>query len=158
MKTTLLNRRSLITWVGIILFLLVASVAKSQPYAIENTTISNGSDTSSNSQYTLSGTIAQPASDSASSSGYGLATGFWSAVIPLNNPDAPLLTITKTGDYIVLSWSASAGVFKLEETTDLNAPITWTLSKAIIETENEIVTATVLNNGGLRFFRLSQTK
>jgi len=158
MKTTLFNQRGLITWVGIILFLLMISAAHAQPYAIENATISNGSDTSSGGQYTLSGTIAQPASDSASSSGYGLASGFWSAVIPLNTPDAPLLTITKTGEYIVLSWSASAGVFKLEETTDLNAPITWIFSKAIIATENDIVTATLPIGGGLRFFRLSQTK
>lgn len=158
MNTTKLHQRGLISLVGIILFLLLASVAQAQPYAIDNAISGNGGGTSSNSQYTLSGTIAQPASDSASSSGYGLATGFWSAVIPLNKPDAPLLTITKTGEYIVLSWSASAGIFNLEETTDLNTPITWIVSKAIIEIENDTVTATVLNNGGLRFFRLSQTK
>ncbi len=158
MKITLFKQHGLISWLGVILFLLLASAAQAQSYAIDNPTISNGGGTSSNSQYTLSGTIGQPASDSANSSGYGLATGFWSAVIPLNTPDAPLLTITRIGGNIMLSWSASAGVFKLEETTDLNAPIIWTLSKATIVTENEVSTATLPNNGGLRFFRLSQTK
>jgi hypothetical protein len=55
---------------------------------------------------------------------YSLTGGFW-ALYAVQTPGAPMLFITKSGNNAILSWSANATGFLLENNSSVTAPGGW---------------------------------
>lgn len=141
-------------WAGLILLLLTTPVLHAQPFAITSPTTGNGGSTSTNTQYTVSGTIGQPVGSSSTNSQFGLAGGFWNTVMILQTPDAPVISVSKSGSNLVLTWTDSGNTFTLQETTSLDAPVNWITSTTKPVADKSTVTATIPITGNLRFYRL----
>jgi hypothetical protein len=126
-----------------------------QSYSIDWYKIAGGGGTSSNGQYTLSGTIGQPdASDAMTGGNYSLTGGFWSLISVVQTPGAPALTITHSGNSVIVSWPLTAG-FVLEQNSDLRT-INWTASSYPISTNGAVESITITPPAGNLFFRLKQ--
>ena len=99
---------------------LIATNARAQSYALDWFTIDGGGGTSSNATYTLSGTIGQPdAGGPMTNALYSLTGGFWSVVVAVQTPGAPLLTVTSSNNVVTVSWPAPAEGWRLQSTANL---------------------------------------
>jgi hypothetical protein len=105
--------------------LLASPKLHAQSYSIDWYKVSGGGGTSSNSQYVVSGTIGQHDAGGPMTNGnYSLTGGFW-ALYAVQTPGAPMLFITKSGNNAILSWSANATGFLLENNSSVTAPGGW---------------------------------
>ncbi|HXC97945.1 MAG TPA: hypothetical protein VN048_01300 [Verrucomicrobiae bacterium] len=106
--------------------LLMPVLVSAQQYSIDWYKVSGGGGTSSNSQYVVSGSIGQHDAGGPMTNGnYSLTGGFWS-LYAVQTPGAPMLFITKSGNNAILSWSANATGFLLENNGSVTAPGGWT--------------------------------
>jgi hypothetical protein len=99
--------------------------------------------------FTLSGTIGQP--DAGILGGGKLVGGFWSLIAPL----PPLLTITRAGGNVTVSWPSPSTGFVLQQSTDLSTMV-WN-NVAQIPSDNgtfKSVTMAIAAAPSARFFRL----
>jgi hypothetical protein len=122
-----------------------------QSYSIDWFTIDGGGGTSTGGVYSISGTIGQPDASAMPMTGgnFSLTGGFWS-LYAVQTPGAPLLTLTRSGNSVIVSWPSPSTGWTLQ--TNLNlATGTW-----------GNYTGTVLNNTvtnspptGNLFFRLT---
>jgi hypothetical protein len=113
----------------------------------------SSSGTSGTNTYKVSGTIGQPATATLSGGGYSITGGFWSIVAAVQIPGAPLLSVMKSGTQAVVSWSATATGFILEQSSTLLSN-SWTGSTATLSTNGGIISVTVPATSGYQFFRL----
>ena len=138
----------------------VASVgtAAAQNFNIDWFTIDGGGGTSTGGVYAVSGTIGQPDAGVASGGGYSLAGGFWSGVVAIATPGAPLLTIEPQPDGSVrVAWPAPATGFVIEEASalaTLPAVTAWTPVNAPYQTNSAVISITAPATAGTRFYRL----
>ncbi len=87
-----------------------------QTYSIDWSTIDGGGGTSTGGVYSVSGTIGQPDAGTTMSGGnYSLDGGFWGLIAAIQEPGAPLLTITRSGTNAILSWPSPSTGFGLEQ-------------------------------------------
>jgi hypothetical protein len=137
--------------------LVLPSAVEGQNYSINWYTIGGGggssTGTSGTNTYTVSGTIGQPATASMSGGNYSLTGGFWSILAVVQTPGSPELSITRSGLQAVVSWSAPASGFVLQQSSTL-APNSWTTSSAILTTNSTNITVTINVTNGYQFFRL----
>ena len=92
--------------------LLIAFKLCAQQYSVDWYKISGGGGTSSNGQYSVSGTIGQPDASGAMTGGnYSLTGGFWSLIAVVQTPGAPTLTVTHSGNNVIVSWPSPATGF-----------------------------------------------
>jgi hypothetical protein len=128
-----------------------------QIYSINWYTIGGGggssSGTNGGTSYTVTGTIGQPATASMSGGAYAITGGFWSIIAAVQSPGAPLLSVLRSGTQAVISWSAPATGFVLEQSSSL-LPGSWTSSAATITTNGAVISATVPASSGYQYFRL----
>jgi hypothetical protein len=102
-------------------------------------TIDGGGGSSGGGQFALSGTIGQPDAGALTGGNFKLEGGFWSSVILLQTPGAPILKIKlMDSGMAVISWPLSAAGFTLEETATIAQPNSWTAApQAIVDTATE---------------------
>ena len=142
------------TFWGIALALLgFVLTAPAQSYSIDWHKISGGGGTSTGGVYAVSGTIGQPDASGAMSGGsYSVTGGFWALVQVVQTPGTPWLTVSSSGNSIMVSWPNS-GSFTLQQNADL-ASGSWATSGFGVSTANGTNSITINSPTGNLFFRL----
>jgi hypothetical protein len=136
------------------LLAILALEAHAQSFSIDWFTIAGGGGSSTGSVYTVSGTIGQPAASSAPMAGgnYSLTGGFWSLYAE-QTEGAPLLSISRTNNAVMVSWSSTTTNWILQQNTDLNSTNWVTAPDAI--TDNGTLKFIIVNPPAVnRFYRL----
>jgi hypothetical protein len=141
--------KTLTLWVG----LLLPAIGFAQQYSIDWYKIAGGGGTSTGSVYSVSGTIGQPDAGGAMSGGnFSVTGGFWSLIAVVQTAGAPWLTITHSGNSVIISWPSPSTGFVLQQNSNL-ATTNWTTSGVISDDgTNKSITITSLT--GNLFFRL----
>ncbi|HEY5232255.1 MAG TPA: hypothetical protein VIK35_01800 [Verrucomicrobiae bacterium] len=137
-------------------FILLPSTfnLQAQNYSIDWYKISGGGGTSTNAQYSLNGTIGQPDASGAMIGGnYSLTGGFWSLIAVLQTAGAPTLTITHSGNNVIVSWQSPATGFVLQQNDKLSAA-NWTTSGFLVSSNSTMMSITIPSPAGNLFFRL----
>jgi len=124
-----------------------------QSYAIDWFTIDAGGGTSTGGTYTLTGTIGQPDAGAMTGGSYSLIGGFWGVAVAIQEVGAPLLTITRSGSTVTISWPSPSTGFDLQETRNLGSP-NWTGSVLTINDNGTTKSVTIPAPIGSRFYRL----
>ena len=122
-------------------------------YSIDWFTIDGGGGTSTGGGYSLTGSVGQPDAGTISGGSFSLDGGFW-AVIAVQTPGAPLLTVRHTAtNTVVVSWPSSATGFLLQQSANLNTA-SW-ISPAETATSDGSNKFIIVNApAGNRFYRL----
>jgi len=144
---------------GLMVWLLVTAfagaTATAQSFAVENSVIGGGGGTSAGGQFGLTGTIGQPAAGPVMSGGdFSVESSFWNLYVAVQTPGAPLLTVTRAGANVQISWPAEAVGFVLEETGSLSGTVTWLNANATPEVVDGRYVVTLPVQAGQHFFRL----
>ena len=134
--------------------LLIPALSLAQQYSIDWYKVSGGGGTSTGGVYAVSGTIGQPDAGAAMNGGnYSLTGGFWSGVAAVPTPGAPALTVTRSGNSVIVSWPYPSSGWTLQQNTSLGTA-NWTASGFTISTSNSIKSITITAPIGNLFFRL----
>jgi hypothetical protein len=143
-------------WIGLLLGVAGTGSANGQQYAIDWYKIAGGGGTSTGGVYSVSGTIGQHDAGLAMSGGnYTVTGGFWSLLAVVQTPGAPLLTITHSGDNMIVSWPVSPGGFTLQQNGNMANAAGWSAYGGTVSTTNGVNSITLTPPGGNLFFRLS---
>ncbi|HEX4122583.1 MAG TPA: hypothetical protein VH619_18370 [Verrucomicrobiae bacterium] len=143
-------------FIGLAAVLGLALSSSAQSYSINWYKIAGGGGTSSNGSYTLSGTIGQPdASGAMTGSPYSLTGGFWSIIAAIQTAGLPNLTITHSGNSVIISW-ADTGTYNLQQTSNLANTNAWTLNGNTVTTSGGSNSITITPPTGNLYFRLQQ--
>jgi hypothetical protein len=138
----------------LIVLLLASSAAYAQSYSIDWHKISGGAGTSTGGVYSVSGTIGQPDASGALTGGsFSVMGGFWSLIAVVQTPGAPLLTITRSGANVIVSWPSPSTGFLLQQNTNL-ATTNWTSFPGPVGDDGTTKRATNSPATGNKFFRL----
>ncbi len=130
--------------------------ALGQSYSIDWFKISGGGGTSTGGVYAVSGTMGQPDGGTAMSGGnYSLTGGFWSIIAVEQTPGAPALSITHSGNSVVVSWPYPSTGWTLQQNNNLSTP-NWAASGFTISTNASVNSITITAPTGALFFRLAQ--
>jgi hypothetical protein len=132
---------------------LAGALSASAQFAIGWFTIDGGGGTSSGGPYTVSGTIGQPDAGRMSGGDFTLEGGFWGAAVAIQMPEAPLLTITRSGSNVIVSWPSPSIGFALQESASLGTP-NWTAVGAAPTDNGATKSVTLPASAGDKFFRL----
>jgi hypothetical protein len=128
---------------------------RGQSYAIDWYKVSGGGGTSTGATYQVSGTIGQHDASGAMTGGsYSLTGGFWSLISVVQTAGLPNLTITHSGNSVIVSWP-NTGSYTLQQNSNLAASAGWTTSSYTISTANGANSITISTPTGNLFFRLS---
>jgi hypothetical protein len=91
-----------------------------QSYSIDWFKVAGGGSTSTGGVFSVSGTIGQPDAGGALIGGNYLVTGgFWSLISVVQTRGFPLLTITRSGASVIVSWPSPSTGFSLQQNTNL---------------------------------------
>jgi hypothetical protein len=123
-------------------------------FAINWSTIDGGGGTSTGGVYSVRGTIGQPDAGKMSGGNYSLEGGFWS-VVAIQTSGAPLLSLTRSNNAVIVSWPLSAIGFNLEQTTALSAlSNSWTTISPPYSTNETSFYVPIPSPTGQTYFRL----
>jgi hypothetical protein len=137
------------------LLLLAAATVNAQTYSVDWYKIAGGGGTSTGGTYSVSGTIGQPDASSTMTGGsYSLTGGFWSLIAAVQTDGLPLLTVTHSGNSVVVSWADTA-TCTLQQNSNLTTG-SWTTSGYTVNTANGTNRITIPSPAGNLFFRLKQ--
>ena len=144
------------TFLALVSFVCVlASSALAQSYNIDWFTIDGGGGTSTNGQFSVRGTIGQPDAGGAMSGGnFSVTGGFWSLISVVQTTGAPTLTITHSGNNVIVSWPLPSTGFVLQQNSNL-ATTNWTSSGFTVLDNGTTKSITITSPTGNVFFRLS---
>jgi hypothetical protein len=136
------------------LLTLMITTSQAQNFTIDWFTIDGGGGASTGGGFSVSGTVGQPDAGKMSGGNYTLDGGFWGIVAAVQTPGAPLLTITRSGANVVISWPTPAAGFELEMRDGLFAGVSWaTVTNAPVVSNNETA-VTIGITSGSKFYRL----
>jgi hypothetical protein len=142
--------------VGLLPFLASQVTSHAQNYSISWHKVAGGGGTISNGQYVVSGTIGQhDASSSMTGGEYALTGGFWSIIAAIQQSGAPLLTITQSGNSVIVSWPSPSTGFVLQQNSTLS-PATWANSDFMVTDNGATKSVTISPPSGNLFLRLKQ--
>jgi hypothetical protein len=145
----------LIPLLAILLSAIMASKAHAQSFSIDWFTIAGGGGSSTGSVYNVSGTIGQSAASGAAMAGgnYSLQGGFW-AIYAMQIEGAPLLTISRTNNAVMVFWPATSTNWMLQQNANLSSTNWITAPETIMDngTSKYII---VSQPAGNQFYRLS---
>jgi hypothetical protein len=134
---------------------LIPTVSFAQNYSIDWYKVAGGGGTSSNGQYMVSGTIGQHDAGGPMTGGsYSLTGGFWSLISVVQTAGLPNLTITHSGNSVIVSWP-DTGSYTLQQNSNLAATAGWSTNGYSISTANGTNSITITPPTGNLFFRLS---
>jgi hypothetical protein len=132
----------------------LAPILHAQNYSIDWYKIAGGGGSSTGGSYQVSGTIGQPDAGGAMTGGsYSLTGGFWSLISVVQTAGLPNLTITHSGNSVIVSWP-NTGSYTLQQNTNLGGG-TWATSGYSISTLNGANSITLPSPAGNLYFRLS---
>jgi len=138
--------------------LVLPRTLQAQIYSINWYTIGGGggssSGTNGGASYTVTGTIGQPATASMSGGAYSVTGGFWSIIAAVQTTGSPLLSVVRSGTQAIISWSAPATGFVLEQSSSL-LPNSWSTNTGTLTTNGVVISVSVPATGGYQYFRLS---
>jgi hypothetical protein len=135
---------------------MLAANACAQSYSIDWFTVGGGGGTSTNGQYSITGTIGQPDAGSAMTNGqYSVTGGFW-AVYAIQAPGAPLLTITRSGANVIVSWPSPSTGFVLQQNGNVANPNGWSSFGGTVNDNGTVNSITVSPPTGNVFYRLKK--
>ena len=140
--------------------LLFALKLCAQPYSIDWYKISGGGGTSTGGVYSVSGTIGQPDAGGAMSgpmigtNNYSVTGGFWSLISVVQTLGAPALTVTHSGNNVIVSWPSPSTGFQLQQNSNLAAANGWSTSGFSIADNGTNKSITISSPTGNLFFRL----
>ena len=140
----------------LLLLLTFTTLASAQQYSIDWHKVAGGGGTSTNGQYALSGTIGQPDAGSMSGGNYTLQGGFWGVVAAVQTPGAPLLTITRSGANVIVSWPSPSTGFNLQQNGNVANPNGWSSYGGTINEGGTVKSITVNPLIGNVFYRLKK--
>ena len=132
---------------------LLCTAAHAQNYSIDWFTIDGGGGTSTGGVYSVSGTIGQPDAGTMTGGSYTIDGGFWGIIAAVQMPGAPLLSITRSNSFAIVSWPDNATSFRLENNSNLSLTNGWAAAPQIRSTNGGVISVTVPNSGN-NFFRL----
>lgn len=139
---------------GFCLIVSTAISARAQTFDLSWFSIDGGGGTSSGGAYSVSGTIGQPDAGVLSGGNYTIVGGFWSAIAAVpGSPESPQLSVSVSGQNVILSWPSPSTGFALQSSTSLN-PAAW---QAVQQTANDngtTVSVTLTAPAGNMFYRL----
>jgi hypothetical protein len=134
--------------------LLIALNLCAQQYSVDWYKIAGGGGTSSNGQYSVVGTIGQhDAGGTVSGGNYSLTGGFWSLIAVVRTSGAPTLTISYSGNSVIVSWPSPATGFVLQQNGNLSTA-NWTTSGFMVNSNSTTMSITIPSPTGNLFFRL----
>jgi hypothetical protein len=134
--------------------LLIPAIGFAQQYSIGWYKVAGGGGTSTGGTYQVSGTIGQHDASGAMTGGnYSLSGGFWS-LYAVQTPGLPFLTISHSGNSVVVSWPDTGG-YNLQQNSNL-ATGSWATSGYTVTTANGTNSVTIFPPTGNLFFRLQQ--
>ena len=123
-------------------------------FALTQARIVAGGGIYTNGPFALKLIIGQPdASAPLTGGGYSLTGGFWAGAAVVQTPGAPLLSITRSGESVVLSWVGPAPGYVLQQSPTIANGV-WTDVNVIPATNGNTRNVTVPIAPGNRFFRL----
>jgi hypothetical protein len=128
--------------------------ASAQSYSIDWYKVAGGGGTSTGGVYSVSGTIGQHDAGGPMTGGnYSVVGGFW-ALIAVQTPGAPVLTIFLTAtNTAVVQWPSPSTGFVLQENTNL-AGTNWTTPPQTVQDNGTSRFIVVNPPAGNRFYRL----
>lgn len=130
--------------------------AFAQSYSIDWYKVAGGGGSSTGGTYQVTGTIGQPDAGGPMTGGsYSLTGGFWSLISVVQAAGLPDLTITHSGNSVIVSWPNS-GSYTLQQNSNLAIPAGWVTSGYTITTSNGTNSITITPPTGNLFFRLKQ--
>ncbi|MGB0583295.1 MAG: hypothetical protein ACPGVU_26735 [Limisphaerales bacterium] len=139
--------------VGSIVFSLT-NVLPAQDLAITSFAIANGGGKSTGNGFTLRGTIGQPEKAPSTGGTLKVKGGFWSGIVVVQTPGAPIIQLSPAGSNVILSWDANATGYRLQVTPLLRSNATWTDEGTTPILEDGRRRVTVSATGGMRYYRL----
>lgn len=138
------------------LMLLFTIHARAQSYSIPWFTIDGGGGgTSTSSVFSVTGTIGQPNAGKMSGTNYTVEGGYWTIIEALQQPGAPLLSITLSNSFAIVSWPTNSTGFVLQENNNLSLN-NWSAVAQSASTNNGRVSVTVPAGTGYKFYRLKE--
>lgn len=152
-----MNKRLGSKWLMVVVAWLCAPALSQAQYSIDWFSIDGGGGTSSGGSYSLTGTIGQADAGKSTGGSYELTGGFMSIVTAIQTPGAPVLTVTRNGSNVLISWPDPSIGFSLEEATTLANPSSATVwgstsaTPAIVEGKKQV---TIPAPVGTRYYRL----
>jgi hypothetical protein len=133
---------------------LAALAAQAGPYSVSGYQITGGGVISTGVAFTVTGSISQPeASVVMTGHKYTVTGGYGSLVSVVQSPGAPVLTITRMGNSVKISWPYPATGWTLQQAAASTAG-NWTADNGVSSdsTNNYIILTAPAGN---LFFRLS---
>jgi hypothetical protein len=139
----------------IIPLLLIAAAVSAQQYSIDWYKIAGGGGISTGATYQVTGIIGQPDASGAMTGGiYSLTGGFWSLISVVQTAGLPNLSISQSGNSIVISWP-NTGSYTLQQNANLALASGWVPTGYQINTANGTNSITITSPTGSLFFHLS---
>ncbi len=127
---------------------------KAQSYSIDWFSINGGGGTSTGGGYSVSGTIGQPDAGSMSGGNFILDGGFWGIIAAVQTPGSPVLKVTLSNNFVIVSWPDSASGFQLQNNNDLTVTNGWSNVPENFATNGGRVLLTLPSPTGNNFYRL----
>jgi hypothetical protein len=145
-------------WLPLLSFCFLLSAfcfrASAQTYSIDWYKISGGGGTSSNGQYSVSGTIGQHDAGLTMTGGsYSVTGGFWSLISVVQTAGLPWLTISHSGNTVIISWPNTAAC-SLQQNSNVAESAGWTACGSTVSTNSGTCSVTISPPAGNLFFRL----
>ncbi len=141
--------------------LLVPAFGHAQTYSINWYKVAGGGGTSSATNastiYSISGTVGQQDAGGAMTGGnYSVTGGYWSLISVVQTAGLPNLTITHSGNSVIVSW-ANTGTYTLQQNSNLAVSMGWATSGYTVTTNSSPGTnsITITPPVGNLFFRLA---
>ena len=140
---------------ALLLFLFLPALCPAQTYSIDWYKIAGGGGASTGGGYSVSGTIGQPDAGATMTGGsYSLTGGFWSLISVVQSAGTPNLTVTYSGNSVIISWP-NTGAYTLQQNNKLATTAGWAASGYTVTTANGTNSVTITGPVGSLFFRLS---
>jgi hypothetical protein len=116
--------------------------------------VAGGGGTSTGGGYSLSGTIGQPDAGRMSGGNYSIDGGFWGIMAAVQTAGTPWLTVSRSGNSVIISWPSPSAGYSLQQSSGLN-PANWSTFGGTISDNGTIKSVTSSTPHGNLFFRLS---
>ncbi|HSH15375.1 MAG TPA: hypothetical protein VLD18_05030 [Verrucomicrobiae bacterium] len=128
---------------------LLTPSAVCQSFAVRPVAITGGGGASSGGAFSVTGSIGQLATIASGSGNFVVSGGVWGALVPVQQPDAPTLSIVANGPgSAIISWTPATAGFVLQYTDGFGSD-TW--HDAASNSENPVPVQTP---PAVRFYRL----
>jgi hypothetical protein len=128
-----------------------------QTYSIDWSTIDGGGGTSTGGVYSVTGTVGQPDAGATMSGGnYSLDGGFWSFVAAVQIPGSPLLTVTRSGNGVIVSWPSPSTGFMLQQNSNVANTNGWFAYSGTVNDDGTTKSVTNAPPTGNLYFRLKK--